>query len=715
MKKQLFFVLALIGLMLMGGGINLYAEEITIGRTLEYKADATYQVTKNEKAQVTIEDGKGPTATGKDLFYKTTTSIKFSNAAAFRDKIPGGTSNLTEFNENCYAGVKIVIADGYKISMSQIKARVAVFNNFTYRVIVTDGVNTYYTSKDKAINNYNKTSATNLDATIAPSTPIELTGTVYVRLHYWNTNNSGSKYLAPLELTITGNLQEAVQYTVTSNVSPAVAGSVTMNPESGVVTSGGSVTLTANANTGYRFENWTDALGNELSKNADYSYKPTANATVNANFIKLNAVNFSLTGTEANGFAPEPVYGLAGEEVDFPNSQLMYAAGKTLTAWTDGTNTYPISGKYTVTSAESVTLTPVFTDNTVSLLDATSDVTVSWKLGSQYAPVLAFENGTNWNNVQGNAYLVQQAVVNGQTIDVGMMFETRSLKTGLSGNGKIYNIRDDDWAQVNNNTVFRIPVVRNSKITMKANKKIHPTTIDGKKDYDTETTDLVYTYNGDAKEIDIVICSGSYYSEITVTYPPSQSFSLTTADTEPYSLYLDYPVTIPEGIEAYTGALDAAEETLTMKEVEGTIPANTAVIVKSATADTYVFKETYTAAAIESNSLKGVTADTDIATLVTAGKTLLTLGTKGGKVAFRKPATGTTQVKANKAYLLVNTPSSEGAKTVKMIFDGETTGISEFTANEDVTNAPLFNLNGQRVNANAKGLLIKNGKKIIIK
>lgn len=205
-------------------------------------------------------------------------------------------------------------------------------------------------------------------------------------------------------------------------------------------------------------------------------------------------------------------------------------------------------------------------------------------------------------------------------------------------------------------------------------------------------------------------------AKITLTYTitPAKSFSLTTADTEPYSLYLDYPVAIPEGIEAYTGTLDAKEETLTMKKVEGTIPANTAVIVKSATADTYEFKETYAAASIESNSLKGVTADTDITELA-PGKTLLTLGTKGGKVAFRKPATGTTQVKANKAYLLVNTPSGEGAKTVKMIFDGETTGISEFTANEDATNAPLFNLNGQRVNANAKGLLIKNGKKIIIK
>lgn len=203
-------------------------------------------------------------------------------------------------------------------------------------------------------------------------------------------------------------------------------------------------------------------------------------------------------------------------------------------------------------------------------------------------------------------------------------------------------------------------------------------------------------------------------AKITLTY--AKSFSLTTEDTEPYTLYLDYPVTIPEGIEAYTGTLDAKEETLTMKTVEGTIPAKTAVIVKSATAKPYVFKETSTAASIESNSLKGVTADTDITELVTTtGKTLLTLGTKGGKVAFRKPATSTTQVKANKAYLLVNTPSGEKPKTVKMIFDGETTGISEFTANEDATNAPLFNLNGQRVNANAKGLLIKNGKKIIIK
>lgn len=409
MKKQLFFVLALIGLMLMGGGINLYAEEITIGRTLDWtNVNADYQViSKNPQAVVTIEDGMGDRGKNKPLQYKSTEQKNFPNASAFRSTYPGNNM-LTEFNDECYAGVKIEIAKGCKISMSQINARVAVNQKFTYRVIVSDEKKVYYKSSDMVINNYDKTTATNLDATFDLSTkPIELTGTVYVRLHYWLNPGNKSKYLAPLELTITGDLQKDVQVT--------------------------------------------------------------------------------------------------------------------------------------------------------------------------------------------------------------------------------------------------------------------------------------------------------------------QSFSLTTADTEPYTLYLDYPVTIPKGIEAYTGTLDANEETLTMKTVEGTIPANTAVIVKSAAADTYEFKETSTAAAIESNSLKGVTAATDITELVTTGKTLLTLGTKGGKVAFRKPATGTTQVKANKAYLLVNTPSGEKPKTVKMIFDGETTGISEFTANEDATNAPLFNLNGQRVNANAKGLLIKNGKKIIIK
>lgn len=44
-----------------------------------------------------------------------------------------------------------------------------------------------------------------------------------------------------------------------------------------------------------------------------------------------------------------------------------------------------------------------------------------------------------------------------------------------------------------------------------------------------------------------------------------------------------------------------------------------------------------------------------------------------------------------------------------------TTGISSVTAKAENDNAPMYNLAGQRVSKNAKGLVIKNGKKMILK
>lgn len=45
----------------------------------------------------------------------------------------------------------------------------------------------------------------------------------------------------------------------------------------------------------------------------------------------------------------------------------------------------------------------------------------------------------------------------------------------------------------------------------------------------------------------------------------------------------------------------------------------------------------------------------------------------------------------------------------------EDSGISSVTAKAENDNAPMYNLAGQRVSKNAKGLVIKNGKKMILK
>lgn len=187
---------------------------------------------------------------------------------------------------------------------------------------------------------------------------------------------------------------------------------------------------------------------------------------------------------------------------------------------------------------------------------------------------------------------------------------------------------------------------------------------------------------------------------------------LATADTDLYSLYLDYNAAIPAGITAYTGVLDAAETTLTLQPVAGSVlPAGTAVVVKSDAPGTFVFESTTaTAAETGENSLRGVASDTDVTALAEAGKTVLTLGMKDGKIGFRRPAD--TQIKANRAYLLVS--ETNMAKQVGIVMGGAT-AISEVGNAADANTPARYNLAGQRVEAKAKGLLISNGKKHIAK
>lgn len=48
--------------------------------------------------------------------------------------------------------------------------------------------------------------------------------------------------------------------------------------------------------------------------------------------------------------------------------------------------------------------------------------------------------------------------------------------------------------------------------------------------------------------------------------------------------------------------------------------------------------------------------------------------------------------------------------------DGETTGISSAVSGADGgADAPMYNLQGQRVSGGYKGVVIKNGKKMIVR
>ena len=189
------------------------------------------------------------------------------------------------------------------------------------------------------------------------------------------------------------------------------------------------------------------------------------------------------TGEAADAVAPADIKDAIGASITLPKNFTMYVEGKTLTGWSDGTNTYAPGASFTV-PAENVTLTPVFTANEVTLADRTEPVTVKFSFRrDEGAPTVGFQNKTGiW---------VAQATVGGKTIDVKADFDTNN-------GGKFANGNWSDWAQLNGGTKFTVPSCKGATISMEAYSDITTTTIDGQTDYTSGKT-ISYTIAGAAE------------------------------------------------------------------------------------------------------------------------------------------------------------------------------------------------------------------------
>ena len=229
-------------------------------------------------------------------------------------------------------------------------------------------------------------------------------------------------------------------------------------------------------------------------------------------------VTFSKGDVECQGDAvPTGGQYASGDKFTIPAQNFtLYKEGYTLTGWTDGENTYDAGSEITLPKGD-LTLTPVFTQNEVSLSDRTEPVTLKWNFRrDQGAPVLNYQNKAG--------ILVAQATIGGKTIDVAMPFTT-------SDGGKLNNTNNTDCAQCNNNTTFTIPSCKNAVVTMesyggsfifKADGKT-ATTVDGQSDYEAGQT-LNYTIANSAETINIVMGDDAgYVRYIQVVLPVVQS------------------------------------------------------------------------------------------------------------------------------------------------------------------------------------------------
>lgn len=158
-------------------------------------------------------------------------------------------------------------------------------------------------------------------------------------------------------------------------------------------------------------------------------------------------------------------------------------------------------------------------------------------------------------------------------------------------------------------------------------------------------------------------------------------------------------------VKAYTVAYSATDDAITLTPVTA-VPGNTAVVLKGNQGD-YTFTTTTDAAAVSKNNLKFYTKATEVA----KAKTVYILANNNGTVGFC-PATVGSTVPAYKGYLSIS-----GGTSAKNFFalDGTATGINSIAADKANGRDVRFNLAGQRVDKNYKGVVIVNGKKQLVK
>lgn len=254
------------------------------------------------------------------------------------------------------------------------------------------------------------------------------------------------------------------------------------------------------------------------------------------------------------------------------------------------------------------------------------------------------------------------------------------------------------------------------------------------------------TWTGNAQSVDFTASAQVRATKITVTVevPVAKDLSLDESQANDITAYDNYSVTLKRNLvkddwntfcvpfditeeeakEAFgdnvkiSAFKDATETTVNFATVTS-IEAGKPYLIKpsiESPADGYMFTmktisnpET-TAVGTEGNvQMRGIYSPTDITTLTTDGTFAAGLGDEN---AILKANSGA-QMRGFRAFFLV--PTSLEGQSLKANIGGIITAIDAIhgTAQAD---APVYNLNGQRMNGKLKaGIYVKNGKKFIVK
>lgn len=187
-----------------------------------------------------------------------------------------------------------------------------------------------------------------------------------------------------------------------------------------------------------------------------------------------------------------------------------------------------------------------------------------------------------------------------------------------------------------------------------------------------------------------------------------ESLTIPSSSFATYAAY--YPVDYAKSdLEAYAVKLNDAKDGVVFTKISGVVPAGVPVLLKG-DANAVKALDKADGGSSVSTDLKvsdGTSASTDAVTLYA-------LATVDGVTAFYPVKKGS-PIPVKRCYLEVKSTSPKAAFYSLGTNFGETTGISSVENKVEKADAPVYNLAGQLVGKDYKGLVIKNGKKFVIK
>ncbi|MCF0244383.1 MAG: C10 family peptidase [Bacteroidaceae bacterium] len=158
-----------------------------------------------------------------------------------------------------------------------------------------------------------------------------------------------------------------------------------------------------------------------------------------------------------------------------------------------------------------------------------------------------------------------------------------------------------------------------------------------------------------------------------------------------------------DDIIAYTGKVNEAKDAIVMTPHKQ-MPANTGMVLKGTPQSRYAIKVAEgSVTPIADNDLVATTNDTPVPT-----NSVLVLGCSNNTIGFYD-YTGSA-ITSDHSYL---PKTKTGGVTFMNILWDDPAAISDVTVERKTTISEIFNIAGQKVNDSFKGIIIKNGKKII--